>query len=199
MGLGGFGGPAPPPPAVPGPHGCPVPTSASRATLVWHGAGLAPWVGKGLEPSHPKLAQNPKHSAPTQRRGRGGSRAALSPSSPFARVRAGPSQPPSPPGTGPPLAPGMGPGSCAKALCPPPAAGLSAPRARCLPRAVAALPAWERISPSLPKGLWLLLQIKWKWGIWGLQGQAGEGGTRHSCRHPPGCTPTHSPCQRWGN
>lgn len=91
----------------------------------------------------------------------------------------------------------------ARELCqgfvPPPAAGLSVPRARCLPRAVAALPAWERISPSLPKGLWLLLQIKWKWGIWGLQGQAGEGGTRHSCRHPPGCTPTHSPCQRWGN
>lgn len=94
----------PPPPAVPGPHGCPVPTSAPRATRVWHGAGLAPWVGKQLELSHPKLTQNPK------------------------------------------------------------------PRAFCLPRAVAAFPARERISPSLPKGLWLLLQIKWKWGSRGLEG-----------------------------
>lgn len=109
----------PPPEEVPGPCRCPVPTSAPRATLVWHGAGLAPWVGKHLEPSHPKLAQTPNHSAPTQRRGRGGSRAALSPSSPFARARAGPSQPPSPPGTRPPPALGMGPGSCAKASCTP--------------------------------------------------------------------------------
>lgn len=171
MGLGDFGGPVPPQ-EVPGPCRCPVPTSAPRATQVWQGAGLAPWVGKQLEPSHPKLAQTLNHSAPTQRRGRGGSRAALSPSSPFARARAGPSQPPSPPGTRPPPALGMGPGSCAKASCPPPAAlqaaGLSVPCVCCLPRAVAALPAWERISPSLSKGLWLLLQIKWKWGSRGL-------------------------------
>lgn len=172
-----------------------MPTSAPRATQVWHRAGLAPWVGKHLEPSHPKLTQNPKHSAPTQRRGRGGSRAALSPSSPFARARAGPSQPPSPLGTGPPPSPWDGARELCQGFVPPPSCSPDC-RAECAVCQGLWLPFLhgKGFPPPSRRGCGFSFRLSGN----GASGDYREGGTQHSCRHPPASPPQRIPHARGG-